>query len=123
MDMLFLELILWGGLLFLFWALKDGLGQIETEIEQTTSINKTLIHHAHPGARIIRPESVSERIGSYKDVPIYHYAVFNGVRYEFERACPDKRNMTLRDDERYLEPGLIYIRTPDSGNVAKASNH
>jgi hypothetical protein len=107
-DVLFLELLLWGGLLFFFWALKDGLGRVESDMENSGVVNVHGNRNRKTGLCFDQPESVAERIGSYKDAAIYRYAVFNGRRYEFERACPEEARATIAEYERYVAPGLVY---------------
>lgn len=119
MDLLLLELILWAGLLFLFWGLKDGLGQVESEIETAT----LTAPESNPGGRNFLPDRVFDRIGTYRDASIYRYAVFQGRCYEFDRACPDSGKLQLRNHELYLEPGLIYVRIPDGQDTLSGSDY
>ncbi|WP_148415447.1 hypothetical protein [Noviherbaspirillum massiliense] len=108
MDALLLELVLWGGLLFFFWALKDGLGRVESDIESLKRRGKRQKGHLALRSGFDHPESVTERIGSYKGAAIYRFAKFDGRCYEFDRACPEEYRATVRDDELYVEPGLVY---------------
>jgi hypothetical protein len=109
MDLVLIELILWVGLLFFFWALKEGLGHVESDIES--------LGLARNGARGIqgskrlhyyRPERVAEQIGSYRDAPIFRYAQIQGNAYQFDRICPIDSGMTVDDEERCVHPGLVY---------------
>jgi hypothetical protein len=114
MDVLLIELVLWGGLLFLFWALKDGLGRVESDMESLGLFN-TQPAQAMARARCVRPDKVAEPIGSYKDAPIYRYAYIDGRRYQFDRVTPAIANEVLKEEERCTEPGLVYVWC-DNGN-------
>jgi hypothetical protein len=109
MDLLMIEVVLWVGLLFLFWALKDGLGRVESDLESLGLLNSSrrageaIRHYA-------QPDQLLEPIGSYKDEPIYRYAYINGLRYQFDRVRPAETAGTLNEEERYLQPGLVYVR-------------
>jgi hypothetical protein len=107
MDLLLLELILWAGLLFFFWALKDGLERMESDLEAMGLAKKPF--RAVHSSRYVQPESVAEPIGTYKDQPIYRYAYFNGQRYQFDCVLPPGGNQFLSPRERYLAPGLLYV--------------
>jgi hypothetical protein len=115
MDVLLIELVLWGGLLFLFWALKDGLGRVESDMESLGLFNTPQPARAMARARCVRPEKVAEPIGSYKDAAIYRYAYIDGRRYQFDRISPVVANEVLDEQERCMEPGLVYVRC-DNGN-------
>ncbi|HJV87126.1 MAG TPA: hypothetical protein VJ698_16800 [Noviherbaspirillum sp.] len=109
MDFMLLELVLWGGLLFFFWALKDGLGNVESDIESLGLLSKNKrAEQAQQDSGIIRPERVSDPIGSYRDSAIYRYAVIQGRMYQFDRICPLESEMKLEPGERYVAPGLVY---------------
>lgn len=109
MDLLLIELLLWGGLVFFFWALKDGLGHIETDIESLSVLDKSRSAGKRPaGVPFIRPERVFEPIGSYQDTQIHRYAVINGRTCQFDRVCPAQSKMMLAEDEYYVAPGLVY---------------
>lgn len=114
-----LEMILWAGLLFLFWGLKDGLGHVESEIE-TATLGAA---ERKPEGRRFAPERLFDKIGTYRDASIYRYAVFEGKRYEFDSVCTEKGKLRLRDHERYVEPGLIYVRIPDGPDNLSRSDH
>lgn len=109
MDLVLIELVLWIGLLFFFWALKEGLGNVESDIESLG-----LVTNARRGGRVNRnqqfyhPEQVTEPIGTYRDAQIYRYAVIEGRTYQFDRVCPADSGMTLEPAERYVAPGLVY---------------
>lgn len=109
MDFMLIELVLWGGLLFFFWALKDGLGNVESDIESLGFLpgNKQRMQ-SRQEVGVVRPERVSEPIGSYRDCPIYRYAVIQGRTYQFDRICPLESEMRLEPGEHYIAPGLVY---------------
>lgn len=109
MDLVFLELICWAGLLFFFWALKDGLSHIETDIESMGLASNGRHPVSAGGAiRFDRPERVEEPIGTYRDTQIYRYAVIHGRTYQFDRVCPPDSGMQLDSDERCVAPGIVY---------------
>lgn len=112
MDLLLIELLLWGGLLFLFWALKDGLGRVESEIESVglfSAAAHTVEQPEH--LQFSHPDQVREVIGTYRDAPIYRYAVIDGQHYQFDRICPidEAARLELDAEERCLRPGLVYM--------------
>ncbi|HJV73997.1 MAG TPA: hypothetical protein VJ654_07240 [Noviherbaspirillum sp.] len=113
MDLILIEILLWIGLLFFFWALKEGLGNVESDIESFG-----LLQNARNSMlrgeklRTYRPERVVEPIGSYRETQIYRYAVIQGRVYQFDRICPPGSDMSLDEEECYLEPGLIYQACP-----------
>lgn len=109
MDLVLIELVLWVGLLFFFWALKEGLGHVESDIESLGMLPNAR-HSVHRSGltQFDRPERVAEVIGSYRDTQIYRYAVIHGRVYQFDRVCPPESGMALGDDERCVEPGLVY---------------
>ena len=116
MDLLLIELICWVGLLFFFWALKEGLGHIESDIESLGLVPNA----RHPAAgsgtlRFERPERLEEPIGTYRDAQIYRYAVIHGRTYQFDRVCPPESEMRLEPDECCVAPGLVYqeCKTPE----------
>ncbi|RJF95410.1 hypothetical protein [Noviherbaspirillum saxi] len=118
MDLVLIEVVLWVGLLFFFWALKEGLGRVESDIEAMG-----LVRHGRGGTgitgkpRFYLPERVAELIGTYGDAQIYRYAVIQGRTYQFDRICPPDCDMPLDPDERCVAPGLVYQECTDHGQV------
>lgn len=111
MDLVFIELLLWGGLIFFFWALKDGLGQMESDIESMgmfPGFGKAMHEWGRPN--FVEPEQVREPIGSYQGATIHRYAVIDGATYQFDRVCLPENARMLECDERFLAPGLVYQR-------------
>lgn len=109
MDLVLIELVLWVGLLFFFWALKEGLGHVESDIESLGLLQNARQSFQRNGLRqFVRPERVAEVIGSYRDAQIYRYAVIHGRVYQFDRVCPPESSMGLSEEERWVEPGLVY---------------
>ncbi|MGH8806664.1 MAG: hypothetical protein ACREX0_02145, partial [Noviherbaspirillum sp.] len=119
MELVLLELVLWGGLLFFFWALKDGLGKVESDIDSLGVFSARA--QAQGRIRFYAPERVAEPIGSYGDVQIYRYAVFQGRIYQFDRVCPAESGMTVDADERCIAPGLVYQECSDQPQLAGKS--
>jgi hypothetical protein len=120
MDVLLIELVLWGGLLFLFWALKDGLGRVESDMEALGLFNGPQLAKAAMRSRFVRPEKMVEPIGRYKDEPIYRYAYIDGRRYQFDRVAPSGANEVLDEEERCMEPGLVYVRCESGAGISSA---
>lgn len=111
MDFLLIELVLWGGLLFLFWALKDGLGRVESDIESLSLFDDARSRmKTAPQKSVSKPEHLAEPIGVYGSTTIYRYAVIDGERYQFDYAWPIDDLNSLRPDQRCIHPGLVYVR-------------
>ena len=108
MEIILIELLLWAGLIFFFWALKDGLGSVESDLEMLglNAAGST----SSPHLRYDRPERVSEAIGTYQGAQIYRYATFAGENYIYDHVLPASAAITLTGDQRCVEPGLVYIR-------------
>lgn len=115
MDLILIELILWGGLIFFFWVLKDGLGHVESDIESLGLFNNNARRAmaSATGIRYVHPQQVMEPIGSYQGMPIHRYAIISGHRYQFDRICPANYAMTIEPDERCVVPGLVYRECRD----------
>ena len=115
MDFVFLELLCWAGLIFFFWALKDGLGHVESDIEAMgvfPGMKSALQSRVAP--HFVQPECVKEPIGSYQGATIHRYAMIEGRTYQFDRVCPPGSGMKLDTDERFVVPGLIYQECRDA---------
>ena len=108
MDLVLLELVCWAGLLFFFWALKEGLSHVESDIESMGLVPNGRVMAQSGPVRFERPERVEELIGSYRDTQIFRYAVIHGLTYQFDRVCPPETAMRLEADERCVAPGLVY---------------
>jgi hypothetical protein len=109
MDLMLIELVLWGGLLFFLWALKDGLGRVETDIESLGMMSNMGKPLQNTGPiRYYRPDDVDEQIGSYLGSTIYRYVVIDGRRYEFDRISAADSGASIASDERCVVPGLVY---------------
>lgn len=106
MEMMMIELLLWVGLVFFFWTLRNRLNQIETEIE-SIGVFATNQNMAAVGLRYDMPERVFDVIGSYMDAPIYRFAVFNGEQYQFDYIRPQALD-DLQPEHRCIRPGLLY---------------
>lgn len=109
MDLVLIELLLWGGLVFFFWALKDGLGNVETDLESLGLLEKhRTLTRLSAGVPYVRPERLFEPIGSYQDAQIHRYAIINGRKCQFDRVAPAQSGMMLDADEYCVEPGIVY---------------
>jgi len=112
MDFGLIELVLWGGLVFFFWALKDGLTHIESDIGSPELAEDKNFPGKHQPAHLkqcVCPEHLLELIGSYLDAPIYRYAFIDGRKYQFDRICVPENIARLDRDERWVTPGLVYL--------------
>lgn len=109
MELMLIEIVLWAGLLFFIWALKDGLGRVENDIESLGLLSKSKNGGMRTGPiRYYRPDKVSEVIGSYLGVNIHRYATIDGRQYEFSHVCPPGYDGFIAFDERCIAPGLVY---------------
>ncbi|HCN90868.1 MAG TPA: hypothetical protein DIT28_17100 [Oxalobacteraceae bacterium] len=117
MEIILVELLLWAGLIFFFWVLKDGLGNVETDLE-SLGFNAP-IPASSPRVCYDLPERVSEVIGSYQGAQIYRYATFAGERYLYDHIVPAAGAIVLEDGQRCMEPGLIYVRCEDRAGQSK----
>ncbi|HEX7634992.1 MAG TPA: hypothetical protein VF427_06930 [Noviherbaspirillum sp.] len=110
MDFVLIELILWGGLVFFFWALQDGLGHVESDIESLGMFNSNARQTMVCASELhyVQPQHVMEPIGSYQGMQIHRYAIVDGRKYQFDRVCPTGCVMTIESNERCVMPGLIY---------------
>jgi len=108
MDIVLIELVLWAGLIFFLWVLKDTLGNFESELDRA-AISKAGAARK-PGTA--SPERLYEPIGSYGGTTIFRYAMIEGERYEFDYASSEGAGVSLGADQRYLAPGLVYSASP-----------
>ena len=109
MEIILIELLLWAGLIFFFWALRDGLNHVDSELESQGAGGG----YPSPATSVVsfdRPEEVSEPIGRYRDTPIYRFAVIAGKKYQFAHVLPWETLSALQADECCLAPGLVYAR-------------
>ena len=108
MDIVLIELVLWAGLIFFLWVLKDTLGNFESELDRAA------VHKAGAARKpgVTRPERLYEPIGSFGGATIFRYAVIDGERYEFDFASSEGPDVSLGADQRYLAPGLVYSASP-----------
>ena len=117
MELIVIELFLWVGLIVFFWALKDGLSHVETDIEDLGLFGGKSKLPVAP-AQFVRPEQMLDPIGHYLDAPIYQYAVIGGQYYRFDRVCPTETRMPAQEDERYVLPGLVYVLVSEREQAA-----
>ncbi|MDB5760017.1 MAG: hypothetical protein JWM30_3306 [Burkholderia sp.] len=108
MDIVLIELVLWAGLIFFLWVLKDTLGNFESEIDRAAP-NKAGPPRK-PGTA--NPERLYEPIGSYGGTTIFRYAVIDGERYEFDYASGGDLGVSLAPNQRTIAPGLVYSASP-----------
>ncbi|TFV94921.1 hypothetical protein E4K72_18290 [Oxalobacteraceae bacterium OM1] len=108
MDLMLIELVLWGGLLFFIWALKDGLGKVESDIEELGVLPKRQDRAARRRKEFFQPEWTSEPIGRYLGSDIFRFVMVNGRHYEFSRVCPQGNEAEVESDEVLVVPGLVY---------------
>lgn len=118
MDILLIELILWAGLLFLFWALKDGLERVEAEVQSNEPGGAGIgMFPTKSRPTFIRPTDVDELMGHYRDMPVYRYARIGNERYQFDHVLPDIDSASLNEDQCLIEPGLVYTRCRESAEA------
>jgi hypothetical protein len=108
MDVMLIELLLWGCLLLFFWAMKEGLNGAESDIESMGWRRNPSCHSAQRHVQYRRPQSVMEPIGRYRGEPIYQYVVIDGRCYQFDRVWCRDEITTINDSKRCVEPGLVY---------------
>lgn len=114
MEIQLLELVLWAGLVFFFWALKDNLGKVERDLESRTASRHPF--GANPGRSLFsKADRLYEPIGSYRDHPIYRIIVVGGQRYCFDSVCPVPPQ-DIDPGAVCIAPGLLYRLC--SGNVS-----
>ncbi len=106
MDIVLIELVLWAGLVFFLWVLKDTLGNIESELDRAATQKAGAGPARHAG--VSHPEQLHEPIGSYGGTIIYRYAVIDGITYEFDYASNLGPATSVAANQRYIAPGLVY---------------
>lgn len=106
MDTLFLQVILWFGMLFLVWMMKDGLGKVETTIENSAGSHPSAFDPA-PAISFSRADKVMDPIGNFQGQQIFRYARIDGKHYEFDHICVNAHASLLKH-QRCLAPGLVY---------------
>jgi len=119
MDLVLIELVLWAGLLFFFWALKEGLGHIESDIESLGVLQNTRNVVLRGPKQFDRAERMEEPIGSYQDGHIYRFAIIHGQWYQFDRVCPPGSSLAPIAEERWIAPGIVYRACADNGVPAQ----
>jgi hypothetical protein len=107
-EIFLIELLLWVGLIFLFWALHDGLNHVESEINHHKDKSKS-IARSEP-RNFDHAEDLSDLIGRYRDKPIYRFATIHGECYQFQYILPWESFTLLVNEEKCLAPGLVYAR-------------
>jgi hypothetical protein len=118
MNVMLIELLLWICLLLFFWAMRDGLNNIESDIESLGLLrNAPRGLPAQQGMRYSRPQTRMEPIGSYRGEQIYRYVVIEGRRYQFDHVCTAGGIETINDGECCIEPGLMYFECQGPGQV------
>lgn len=117
MDFVLLELILWAGLAFFFWALKDNLGHVEADIDAAAALKRRSIEQARKHG-FVRPEQVSEPIGFYQGCPIYRIVVVDGKSYQFEHVLPGGTLPAAEAGCCCVAPGLLYVACAAPGTPA-----
>ncbi|HJW56131.1 MAG TPA: hypothetical protein VJ577_12720 [Burkholderiaceae bacterium] len=109
MDLILIELFLWAGLIFFFWVLKEGLGNVETDIEDLGLLNQRQVMRSAQAEQFVRPDKLLDAIGVYQDTPIYRYAVIGNQWYCFDHVCPSGSTPAMQKGACFLSPGLIYV--------------
>ncbi|MET0963216.1 MAG: hypothetical protein ABWY05_10435 [Noviherbaspirillum sp.] len=109
MDIVLIELVLWAGLVFFLWVLKDTLGNIESELDRAATRAAGAASSRRQG--VSRPERLFEPIGSYGETTIFRFAVIDGETYEFDCVSSQGPDTVLAPHQRYIAPGLVYSAT------------
>jgi len=112
LEIILIELLLWAGLIFFFWALRDGLNQVEADLAAQGQ-PKATTESAELPTCFARPDQLSEPIGRYRDAQIYRLAVIDGKPYQFQHILPWGSFATLLAGERCIAPGLVYAMCQD----------
>lgn len=110
MDSPLIEIILWAGLVFFLWAMRDNLGNVEAEIEAAQSLKSREIEARARMRRFVTPERTLEPIGHYRDAVIYRLVQFQGREYQFDCIYPPEQALILGPGQCYVAPGLLYVR-------------
>jgi hypothetical protein len=128
MYTIILEIILWAGLLFFFWTLRDHLGRIEERLEETR-MERSRQRRPVPGepeeagkaatrdSRFIEPEYLFEPLGTWEGHLIHRYAMIDGQTYEFDSILPPGLRFERPVNCRILQPGLVYVRCPETAEM------
>ncbi|MDB5839927.1 MAG: hypothetical protein JWQ23_1879 [Herminiimonas sp.] len=113
MEFVILEIILWAGLIFFFWTLRDGLSRVENELEESARLRSQQFAMTGTSACYAHPDRLIDLIGTYKDAPIYRLAIIQGKNYQFDYVLPGEKPVVLKDGQRCLAPGLVYAECRD----------
>ncbi len=112
MEIILIELLLWAGLIFFFWALRDGLNQVEADLAAQSQAKPAADLGGLPTC-FDCPDQLSEPIGKYRDAQIYRIAVIDGRPYQFQHILPWGSFSSLVAGERCIAPGLVYAMCQD----------
>lgn len=121
MDLFIIEIVCWAGLLFFFWALKDGLSRVESDIEAIGILSTKKMAFRTGAIAFCKAEQAKERIGTFCDEPIFRYVTIEGRTYQFDRVFPPGTGVNLSEDERCVAPGLVYLECQKLENPAPQS--
>jgi hypothetical protein len=106
-DIFLLQVVLWFGMLFLLWVMKDSLGKVESSIDSNGHLPPPPFEPV-PVIQFSRPDKVREPIGTYQDAQIFRFARIEGKNYEFEHIWVDGQSPVLEKGQRCVAPGLVY---------------
>lgn len=118
MDIVLLEIILWAGLLFFFWSLRENLGKIEEIIDDPARQQAPEALDSKPACGYAKPDQLLEPVAAYLGHTIYRYALSGGRRYQFESILPlavssaAPRTVASVPRQLHLAPGLLYLECP-----------
>ena len=101
-------ILLWVGLLLLFWCLSKGLAEVEASIE----LNLERAERATPQPTMPdfdKPDAVADVIGQYMNTPIYRKVTIGPMEYHFDRILMPGDYQPLASNERSIEPGIVYV--------------
>jgi len=118
MEIYLIELILWLGFGAIIWALRTSLREMDSEIRLRETAMVAPPRKAAPGSAV---QTLIEPIGRYLDRPIYRYAIIEGKIYHFDHVCPEAQAGQLAVDQKWITPGLVYVRDSPAGPTLVAT--
>lgn len=118
MELVLIEIILWVGLAFFLWVLRDNLANVESELQEARALKAREIAARAWQRRFVDPEQRVEPIGLYEDTMIHRYVVVDGRRYRFDYVSPPGMTPSIGKDQCCIAPGIVYrlCKPAASGN-------
>lgn len=117
MNIVLLEILLWAGLLYFFWSLRENLGKIEEIIDDPARQQAAKLAKNQALDPYCKADQLVEPIAAYMGHTIHQYAFSGGRRYRFD--CILSRDEMLPPHavtsgvrSLILAPGLLYMECP-----------